>query len=120
MINLIILSSLYSDVGTIASPVSTVEEVLGKQRKKIQPWVTNEVLDLCDQRRQLKQQKYTNTETGLEHTQVNREVRKKMKVVTVGWIERAHGGKQPVGLQHSQGCHQHPAVQVSSHRKQQL
>ena len=48
MINLIILSSLYSDVGTIASPVSTVEEVLGKQRKKIQPWVTNEVLDLCD------------------------------------------------------------------------
>ena len=90
MISLFILSSLYSDVGTIASLISTAEEVLGKQRKKIQPWVTNEVLDLCDQRRQLKQQKYTNTETGLEHNQVNREVRKKMKVVTVGWIEQAH------------------------------
>ena len=55
MIDLIILSNLYSDVGTIASLVSTADEVLGKQRKKIQPWVTNEVLDLCDQRRVLKQ-----------------------------------------------------------------
>ena len=90
IIDLIILSSLYSDVGTIASLISTAEEVLGKQRKKIQPWVTNEVLDLCDQRRQLKQQKYANTETGLEHKQVNREVRKKMKAVKVGWIEQAH------------------------------
>ena len=87
MIDLIIISNLYSDVGTIASLVSTAEEVLGKQRRKIQPWVTNEVLDLCDQRRQLKQQKYANTETGLEHKQVNREVRKKMKAVKVGWIE---------------------------------
>ena len=90
MIDLITLSSLYSDVGTIASLVSTAEEVLGKQRRKIQPWVTNEVLDLCDQRRQLKQQKYANTETGLEHKQVNREVKKKMKAVKVRWIEQAH------------------------------
>ena len=87
IIDLIILNSLYSDVGTIASLVSTAEEVLGKQRKKIHPWVTNEVLDLCDQRLQLKLQKYANTETGLEHKQVNREVRKKMKAVKVGWIE---------------------------------
>ena len=46
---------------------------------KIQPWVTNEFLDLWDQRRQLKQQKYTSTEGGLECRKVNREVRKKMK-----------------------------------------
>ena len=90
MISLFILSSLYSDVGTIAILVSTAEEVLGKQREKIQPWVTNEVLDLCDQRRQLKQQKNANTEKGLEHKQVNREVRKKLKAVKVGWIEQGH------------------------------
>ena len=41
--------------------LSTSEEVPGRQRKKIQPWVTNKVLDLCDQRWQLKQQKYTST-----------------------------------------------------------
>ena len=45
--------------------ISTAEEVLRRQRKKIQSWVTNEVLDLCDPRRQLKQQKYTSTAAGL-------------------------------------------------------
>ena len=39
--------------------LSTAEELLGIQRKKMQLWVTNEVLELCDQRWQLKQQKYT-------------------------------------------------------------
>ena len=46
--------------------LSSVEEVLRRHRKKIQPWVTNEVLELLDQRWQLKQQKYTSTEAGLE------------------------------------------------------
>ena len=61
--------------------LSTAEEVLGRQRKKIQPWVTNEDLDLCQQRRQLKKQKYSNksTEIGLEYRNSNREARKKMR-----------------------------------------
>ena len=46
-----VLSVLESDVDTL---LSTAEEVLGRQRKKIQPRVTNQVMDLCDQRRQLK------------------------------------------------------------------
>ena len=45
----------------------------------IQPWVTNEVLDLCDQTRQLKEQKYTSTEAGLGFRKVKRAVRKKLK-----------------------------------------
>ena len=40
----------------------TAEAVLRIQKKKIQPWVIKEVLDLCDLRWQLKQQKYTSTE----------------------------------------------------------
>ena len=67
--------------------LSTAEEVLGRQRKKIQPWVTNEVLDLCNQRWQLKQQKCTSTEAGLEYRKLNREVRKKMKAAKEEWIE---------------------------------
>ena len=39
--------------------LSTAEEVLGRQKKKIQPWVINKILDLCNHRRQLKEQKYT-------------------------------------------------------------
>ena len=34
---------------------------------------------MCDLRWQLKQQKYTSTEAGLEYRKVNKEVRKKMK-----------------------------------------
>ena len=50
------LCVLDSDVDTFANSLkegllSTAGEVLRRQRKKIQPWVTNEVLDLCDQRR---------------------------------------------------------------------
>ena len=67
----------------------TVEEVLGRQRKKTQPWVTNEVLDLCHkrQRQQLKQQKYTSTEAELEYRKVNRDVRKKIKAAKKVWVK---------------------------------
>ena len=61
--------------------------VLSRQREKIQPWVTNEVLDLCDERRQLKQQKYTSTEAGPEYRKVSRDVRKTMRVAREEWIE---------------------------------
>ena len=54
------LCVLESDVDTLANslkemPLSTAEEILRRKRKKIQPWVTNEVPDPCDQRQQLKQ-----------------------------------------------------------------
>ena len=60
-----------SDIDTLANSLkegllSTAKGVLRRQKKRIQPWVTNEVLDLCDQKRQLKQQKHTGTEAGLE------------------------------------------------------
>ena len=46
-----------------------------------------EVLDLCDQRRQLKQQKYTSTDAGQEYRKLDREVRKKMKAAKEEWIK---------------------------------
>ena len=49
------------------------------RRLKIQPWVANEVLDLCDLRGQLKQLNDTSIDTGLGYRKVNREVGKKMK-----------------------------------------
>ena len=50
---------LDSDVDTLSDSLkevllSTAEEAFGSQRKKIQPRVTNEVLELFDQRRLLK------------------------------------------------------------------
>ena len=61
------------------------EEILGRQRKKIQLWATNEVLDLCHRRRQLKQQKYTSTEAGQEYRRVNRDVGNKMNEAKKEW-----------------------------------
>ena len=72
-------------VGGTFAALSTAEEVLGR---KIQTWVTNKVLDLCHQRRQLKQQKYTYTEEGLEYRKLNRAVRKEMKTTKEEWIEK--------------------------------
>ena len=46
--------------------LSTAKEILRNQKKKIQPLVTNEVLGLCDQRRQLRRQKYKSIEAGLK------------------------------------------------------
>ena len=53
----------------------------------IRPWDTTEVLDVCDQRRQVRQQKYARTEAGLEDRKVNEEVTKKMKAAKEEWIE---------------------------------
>ena len=54
-----IVCVLDSDMDTLVNSLrgvllSTAEKVFGRQ-KKIQLWVTNEDLDMCDQRRQLKQ-----------------------------------------------------------------
>ncbi|GFR98125.1 hypothetical protein ElyMa_004493600 [Elysia marginata] len=57
------LTFIDNDVDTMADSlkevlVSTAEEVLGRKRRTIQPWVTNEVLDLCDKRRELRKRKF--------------------------------------------------------------
>ena len=85
------LCILDSDIDTFSNSVkegllATTEGVLGRQRTKIQPWVTNEVLDRSDQREQLNQ-KYTSTEAGLEYGKVNRELRGKMKAAKEKWTD---------------------------------
>ena len=116
------LRVLDSDVVTLADNLKVVvlsaaEQFLGRQKKKFQPWFTNELLDLCDQRRQLGQQKYIGTEVGLEYNKVNRELRK-MRAAKKVWIEEQWRNteegndvrKQQKGLQPPQGSHQNPAA----------
>ena len=40
-------------------------ELLGKQRRKRKPWVTHKILDLCDQRRDLKKREASQKEPKL-------------------------------------------------------
>ena len=60
------LCVLGSDVDSLANSLKVVllsiaEEVLGRHRKK-KTWVTHEVVNVCEQRQQLKRHKYTCTE----------------------------------------------------------
>ena len=34
--------------------IETASEILGKNRQKRKPWVTAEILDLCDKRKELR------------------------------------------------------------------
>ena len=55
----------------------TASEILGKERRRKKPWVTKDVLDLCDERRNLKKKRY---EAGAkEYREANRRIQKAMK-----------------------------------------
>ena len=62
------------------------EEVLGKKRKKKQAWMTDEVLSLCDKRRELKQHKYKSKAGAKEYSKANKHVRKKIEEAKENWI----------------------------------
>ena len=53
-------------------------ELIGKQRQKRKPWVTPEVLDLCDQRRDLKK-KRGEPEGAKDYRMIKRKIRTEMK-----------------------------------------
>ena len=71
------------DIDTITNTLNTAvtdtaNEILGKHRTVKKPWVTNDVLDLCDKRRELK--KKSDTEGAKEYRAINQEVTKAMKM----------------------------------------
>jgi len=85
------LNLIDCDIDDIAGNIADVltqsaEKVLGKRRKKIKPWVTVEVLDLCDKRRQLKKTKYHTDADRSNYQKANTEVRKKMREAKEIWI----------------------------------
>ena len=41
-----------------AAVTDAASEILGKERRRKKPWVTKDVLDLCDERRDLKKKRY--------------------------------------------------------------
>ena len=79
------------EIDTIANTLKTAvtdtaNEILGKHRTVKKPWVTNDVLDLCDKRRELKKKK-SDTEGAKEYRAINQEVTKAMKKAKENWID---------------------------------
>ena len=53
-------------------------EILGKERRRKKTWVTKDVLDLCDERRDLKKKRYE-AEGAKEYRETNRRIQKAVK-----------------------------------------
>ena len=66
--------------------IDTAAKLLGKQRRKRKPWVTSEVLDLCDQRLDLKK-KRGEPEGAKEYREIKRKIRTEMKMAKETWIQ---------------------------------
>ena len=64
----------------------TAAELLGKQRQKRKLWVTPEILDLCDQRRDLKI-KRGKPEGAKDYREIKRTIRTEMKMAKETWIQ---------------------------------
>ena len=60
-------------------------EILGKERRRKKPWVTKDVLDLCDERRDLKKKRYE-AEGAKEYMEANRRVQRAVKKAKEDWI----------------------------------
>ena len=86
---LIELSDKDMDINTMITTYNTAvtdaaSETLGKERRRKKPWVTKDVLDLCDERRDLKKKRYE-TEGAKEYMKANRRIQKAVKKAKEDW-----------------------------------
>ena len=56
-----------------AAVTDAASAILGKERSRKKPWVTKDVLDLCDERRDLKKKRYE-AEGAKEYKEANRRI----------------------------------------------
>ena len=85
------LYMLYGELGRypieifIKTRTNAASEILGKERRRKKPWVTKDVLDLCDERRDLKKKRYE-AEGAKEYREANRRIQKAVKKAKEDWI----------------------------------
>ena len=68
--------NIVNSIGTAIR--DTAKEVLDKPKIKRQPWVPDDVLKLCDQRREL-EKKTTNEEAHKQYRELNKDIIKRMR-----------------------------------------
>ena len=60
-------------------------EIFGTECRRKKPWVIRDVLDLCDERRDLKKKRYE-AEGAKEYREANRRIQKAVKKAKEDWI----------------------------------
>ena len=88
----------------------TATELLGKQRRKKSPCVTDEILNCWDQMRDLKETR-DELEGVKDYRKINKKTRKGMKMVNETWTE---GGSMAQREQQQESI---PASQIPHHRE---
>ena len=63
----------------------TASEILGKHRQKKKPWITAEMLDLCDKRRELRKKTFE-PEGSEKYKEVNKNIKRCTKKAQENWI----------------------------------
>ena len=87
---LTIMSNKDTDIDSMITTFNTavtetVSEILGKQRQKKKPWVTAEILDMCDKRRELRK-KRPEPEGSEKYKEVNNNIKRCKEKAKENWI----------------------------------
>ena len=73
-------------ITTINTAVTeTASEILGKHHQKKKPWITAEILDLCDKRRELRKKRFE-PEGSEKYKEVNNNIKRCTKMAQENWI----------------------------------
>ena len=62
----------------------TASEILGKHRQKKKPWITAEILDLCDKRRELRKKRFE-PKGSEKYKEMNNSFKRCMKRAKGNW-----------------------------------
>ena len=62
----------------------TASEILGEHPQKKKPWITVEILDLCDKRRELRKKRFE-PEGAANYKEVNNNIKRCMKKAKENW-----------------------------------
>ena len=78
------------DINTMITTYNTAvtdaaSEALGKEYRRKKSWVTRDVLDLCDERSNLKKKRYE-AEGAKEYRETNKRIQKAVKTAKENWI----------------------------------
>ena len=87
---LTIMSNEDADIGSMITTFNTAvteaaSEILGKHRQKKKPWITADILDLCDKRRELRKKRFE-PEGAAKYKEVNNNIKRHMKKAKENWI----------------------------------
>ena len=61
-------------------------EIFGKHRPKKKKWITDDILEMCDKRRVLKNKKH-DAQRRRQYREINNKIRKAIKQAKENWIE---------------------------------